>query len=89
MKSFFFYRKEKNGRWTKFESLALVLLSFIVFSLSFCLSLSLSLSLLPFLRQIHFLLLSKRERERGGGLDTIDVVVLVVVVVIYFQRVVQ
>ena len=75
---FFFYRKEENGKWTKFEPLASVLLSFVVFSLflfviflSFSLSLSLSLSLSPSLSSPYTIfLLSKRER--GGGLDTID-----------------
>ena len=67
MKSFFFYRKEKNGKWTIFEPLPLGLLSFVVFSLSlFVFSLSLSLSLLPFLRRIHFFFVEEREAMRFG-----------------------
>ena len=58
---FFFFRKEKNGRWTKFECLALVLLSFVVFSLSLSLSVFFSLSFAFFAIYIFFVV----ERERG------------------------
>ena len=67
MKPFFFYRKEKNGKWTKFEPLALVLLSFVVFSLSLSLSLSfsLSLSLSPSLSSPYtFFFVEEREGEK-------------------------